>query len=273
MTAASPSLLEVQRQFLKAIVGGQPDALAAHVLADAPGAQGRVSIYRHTSITTRVNALKLTFPAVCKLVGAEFFEGAAHVFVEGQPPNSAWLDEYGAGFASFIAQFPPAAPVSYLSDVAALEWAISRALHAPEATAIDPAELASIAAARYESLYLVAHPALGLVRTHSPADAIWHAVLADDDAALASIDLSDEPLYLLVERRIPDPGQLHNATVHIQRLGETAWRLTAALCGGRSLGSALHESASAEPQTSAVLAEHLAAGRFIAFRLGDAADD
>jgi hypothetical protein len=273
MTGPLPSLLEVQRLFLSGIVYGRAQALASHVLADPPEAEQRLSIYRDTSIATFVNALRLTFPAVCKLVGEEFFEGAARMFLEGQPARSAWLDEYGAGFDSFIAQFAPAAQLPYLSDVAALEWAISRALHAPEATPINPAQLTQIAAAQCDSLRLVAHPALGLVRTDAPADAIWHAALAGDDAALASIDLSDKPLYLLVERRVASPTQAGSATVHVQRMSEAAWRLTAALCSGGSLGWALDQIAGADGQASAVLADHLAAGRFIAFTLGGATDD
>jgi hypothetical protein len=274
VAAASPSLLEVQRLFLKDLAGGRfEDALAPHVLADGVETARRVSIYRDTSISTLVNALRLTFPAVCKLVGEEFFEGTARSYIDQELPGSAWLDEYGAGFVSFIARFPPAAAVPYLSDVAALEWGVSRALHAPDAEPIDPARLASLSAAQSACLRLVPHPAIGLVCTHSPADAIWHAVLAGDDEALAQIDLSDQPVYLLVERRVQSPGRLDGATAHVQRLSEGAWRLTTALCAGCSLGTALEDSVGTDAHASAVLAEHLAAGRFVAFTLDKNDDD
>ncbi|HEY4037988.1 MAG TPA: DNA-binding domain-containing protein [Burkholderiaceae bacterium] len=278
MAAASPSLLEVQRLFLNDIGGGPAvsppgGALASHVLTDGLEPAQRVSIYRDTSITTLVNALRLTFPAVCQLVGEEFFEGAARAYIDAELPRSAWLDEYGASFVSFVEQFPQAAPVPYLSDVAALEWAVGRALHAPEAPAIDPAQLAAALAAKCDLLRLSAHPAIGLVRTDSPADAIWHAVLAGDDAALAAIDLNDRPVHLLVERQVGNQSEPASATVRLQRLSKEAWRLTRALCAGRSLGQALEEIAGAEVCAAAVLAEHLAAGRFIAFTLNEAGGD
>ena len=273
MATASPSLLEVQRLFLNDIGGGRlGDALAPHVVGDGLEPALRVSIYRDTSIKTRVNALRLTFPAVCELVGEEFFEGATRAYIDQELPRSAWLDEYGAGFVSFIGRFDPAASVPYLSDVAALEWAVSRALHAPEARAIDPRQLAPALGSVCGSLRLVAHPAIGLVRTQSPADAIWHAVLAGDDASLAAIDLSDRPVHLLVERQVRNPGEA-GATVQVQRLGQAAWLLTRALCGGRSLGQALEEVDGADACARTLLAEHLAAGRFVAFTLNQSVDD
>jgi hypothetical protein len=207
----------------------------------------------------------LTFPALLKLVGEEFFEGAARAFVDRHPARGAWLDDYGAGFASFIGQFSPASSVPYLPDVAALEWAVSRALHAPDVPAMDPARLATLSAGQSERLRLVPHPALSLLRTDAPADAIWHAVLDDDDAALASIDLTDAPTHLLIERRVQASGEQSLTTVQVQRLSEPAWRLTVALCAGRALGPALEENADAD--AGCVLAEHLAAGRFTDFTL------
>jgi hypothetical protein len=271
MNSASPSLLEVQRALLASLADGRHEAAASFVLADGLEAAARLSIYRNTATSTLTGTLRLTFPAVLKLVGEEFFEGAARAFVDRAPALGAWLDEYGAGFVSFIAQFPPASSLPYLPDVAALEWAVSRALHAPDVAAIDPARLAALSAAQSEQLRLVPHPALSLVRADSPADAIWHAVLDDDDAALASIDPTDAPAHLLIERRVQASGEQPLTTVQVQRLSEPAWRLTAALCAGRALGPALQENAEADAEH--LLAEHLAAGRFVDFTLCASAVD
>jgi hypothetical protein len=263
--SASPSLLEVQRALLASLAEGRHEAATSVVLADGLEAAARLSIYRNTATSTLTGALRLTFPALLKLVGEEFFEGATRAFIDRHPARGAWLDDYGAGFASFIEQFPPAASLPYLPDVAALEWAVSRALHAPDVPALDPARLAALSAGQSERLRLVPHPALSLVRTDSPADAIWHAVLDGDDAALASIDLTDAPVHLLIERRVQACGDQPLTTVQVLRLSEPAWRLTAALCAGRSLGAALQENADAD--AGRVLAEHLATGRFIDFTL------
>ena len=262
MNAAAPSLLELQRAVSAGLADGEQLPAAFGALVDGIDAAERLSIYRNTSVSTLTTALRLTYPAVQKLVGDEFFEGAARVFIEGHPARSAWLDQYGQGFGAFLAQFPPASSLPYLPDVAELEWAVSRALHAPDAIPIDLAQLAALPATASASLRLLAHPALSLVRANAPADAIWHAVLDGDDAALGAIDPADGPVYLLVERR--------ESSVCLQHLGEAAWRFTAALCAGTPLSAALQRNP--DCAADALLAEHLAAGRFIGFESREATE-
>ncbi len=257
MNTTAPSLLEVQRALLASVAVGQDEAAATQIIADGIEPAARLAIYRHTSISTLVTALGLTYPAVRKLVGDEFFEGAARVFIDEQRATSAWLDEYGRTFGSFLAAFPAAASLPYFSDVAELEWCVSRALHAPEASALDLTRLAALSAAESARLRFAAHPALGLVRADSPADAIWHAVLEDDEAALRSIALKEGPVFLLIERR--------ESSVQLQRLSEAAWCFTKALCDGCPLSEALREDP--DDGAEALLAEHLAAGRFVDFDL------
>jgi len=253
MNAAAPSLLEVQRALL-ASFAGDDEAAASQIVAGGIDPSGRLAIYRNTSISTLVSALRLTYPAVRKLVGEEFFEGAARVFIGERRATSAWLDEYGGEFAAFLRTFAPAAALPYLPDVAELEWRVSRALHAAEPDGLDLSRLAELSAAASAQLRLAAHPALALARADFPADAIWHAVLHDDDAALGSIDLEEGPVFLLVERR--------DSNVRVQRLSEAAWQFTRTLCDGAPLSEALQEG----PESAEVLlAEHLAAGRFVGF--------
>ena len=261
MNAAAPSLLELQRAVSAGLADSEQLPAAFGAVVDGIDAAERLSIYRNTSLSTLTTALRLTYPAVQKLVGGEFFEGAARVFIDGHPARSAWLDQYGQGFGAFLAQFPPASSLPYLPDVAELEWAVSRALHAPEAIPMDLARLAAVPAAASASLRLFAHPALGLVRANSPADVIWRAVLDGDDAALGAIDPADGPVYLLIERR--------DSSVCLQRLSEAAWRFTAALFAGTPLALALQDNP--DCAADALLAEHLGAGRFIEFESCDAA--
>jgi hypothetical protein len=128
-----PTLLEVQRAMRRSLVERDDEEAAAYILAGglAPGA--RLDVYRNTSIGALTTALRLSYPAVHRLVGAEFFDQAAKIFIETDPPHSAYLDEYGAAFPEFLAHFRPAAWLAYLPGVAQLEWAVSCALHAPDA--------------------------------------------------------------------------------------------------------------------------------------------
>src|SRR5712692_624681 len=97
---AVPTLLEVQRAMRASLVDRNAGPAAA-MLAENVGAD-RLSIYRNTFVIGVTKALRLSYPAVHRLVGAEFFEGTAGLFLAQQPPRTAYLDQYGADFPEFL---------------------------------------------------------------------------------------------------------------------------------------------------------------------------
>jgi hypothetical protein len=250
-----PTLLEVQNALRRSLVdrddGAAVPMLATHVPAD------RLDIYRNTFVSGVTKALRLSFPAVHRLVGDDFFAAAAAVFIGRTPPRTAWLDRYGAEFPELLQHFPPAARLAYLADVARLEWAVSRAIHAPDHAGLALTQLAALAPEQQGRVCFSPHPSIGLLRVSYPVDVIWRAVLDRDDAALAALDLQPAPVHLLVQRR--------PAAVEVMRLDEPEWRLAAALCAGQPLQAALDAAAGVD--ATALLAGHLAAERFIGFTL------
>ena len=254
------ALRELQRAVYRSLVAhDEDDDAAVCIRADGVAAADRLSIYRNTFFGTLTNALRLSYPAVHRLVGAEFFEACALKLIKSEPPRGAYLDEYGAGFPDFLAQFAVAASVPYLSDVARLEWAVNCALHAPDATPLDPAALRDVERRDHERVRFVPHPSVRMIRAGFPVDTIWRAVLDQDDAALRAIDLDDAPVWMLVQR-LP-------IGIDVQRLNEAAWHCTSALCAGRPLEDVI-EGASAI-DVSTLLAKHLATGTFVAFSLAE----
>ncbi|MGH7225049.1 MAG: DUF2063 domain-containing protein, partial [Gemmataceae bacterium] len=182
---------------------------------------------------------------------------AVRIFIEEEPPQSAYLNNYGATFPAFLACFAPAASVSYLADVAALEWAVNGSLHAHDADPLDPAALAEVDPAVQGTIIFVGHPSVGLLRSEYPVDAIWRAVLAQDDGALSQIDLAAGPVRLLVQRR--------RDGIDMISCSEPAWRFATRLFGQRPLQSAI--DAVPEIDATTLLVDHLTAGRFASFRL------
>lgn len=255
-----PTLLEVQRSIHRSLVACDDEAAAAFIIADGLAGASRLNIYRNTFIGTLTTALRLSFPAVHNLIGTAFFESAARIFIEAHPPRSAWLDEYGDGFPSFLAAFGPAAAAPYLADVARLEWAVSSALHAPDVPVLDLRLLAEIDPAEQARVVLTPHPSLRLVRSDYPVDTIWRAVLTADDAAMARIDLAAGPVWLLVERR--------SSGVEVTACSEPAWRFASALFAAHPIQAAI-DAAAPEIDAVILLADHLAAGRFVDFALAD----
>jgi hypothetical protein len=253
------ALLELQRSLRAQLLTDSPtlgDALA-QVLAPDDDTALRLAIYRNSCHSTLVNALRLSFPAVQRLVGAEFFDGAAREFIRHHAPASANLNEYGADFPGFLAGFAPAAGLAYLADVARLEWAVNRALHADDLPSLDLARLALLDESALSRVSFSAHPGVSLLRLGFPADAIWRAVLDQDDAAMAAIEPASGPVHLLIERDA--------AGVQVRRLGAPAWDFTVRLCAGRPLYAVLDDGP--DGQINAWLAEQLSSGRFVDFNL------
>jgi hypothetical protein len=250
-----PSLLELQSAIAHGIVSGSDEvfaSIAPHVLADGITAEARFEIYRNTFLAGLINALRLSYPAVERLVGKDFFAQAAEIFIRDAPPKSAYLNDYGAGFPAFLAQFAPGASLPYLSDVARLEWAVNTALHAEEMEPLALERLANIA--EPERLRLKPHPALTFLRLELPGDAIWRAVLEEDGAALQRIAFGDGPVHLLVH---------YGHAVEVRRMAIPEWHFARALALGQTLGAAMADAHGLD--ASAALAGHFAAGHFIDF--------
>ena len=200
MVSAVPTLLEIQTAMRRGLLDNG-DTTVTETLSDAVAPTDRLSIYRNTSHTALTNALRLNFPAVQRLVGEDFFAAAADMFIAREPPQTAWLDVYGESFPEFLKSFEPASALIYLADVARLERAVGRALHALDAEPLEYLQLLAVEPSIQGRLCFTQHPSVSLVFSPYPVDVIWRAVLARDDVALAAIDLSAGAVQLLVERR------------------------------------------------------------------------
>lgn len=157
-----------QQAFAGSLHGGAlPPGVTA---ADPSEAARRFDVYRNNVAVSLTEALAARFPVVGKLVGAAFFRAMVRFYAEIDPPMSPVLAEWGAGFADFLAQFPPLAGYPYLPDVARIEYARGRAYHAADAGPVDPAR---IAGADPDRLRLELHPSVTVLHLSHPAVSIW----------------------------------------------------------------------------------------------------
>ena len=97
MNAATP-LAAFQDAFAKSLFAPEH---AAHPLVSSIAQQPAFAVYRNTVLKGCVDALEANFPAVLRLVGADWFRSATLDFVRLHPPVDARLLAYGDGaFAS-----------------------------------------------------------------------------------------------------------------------------------------------------------------------------
>ncbi len=193
----------------------------------------RFAVYRNNIIVSLIDALADTYPVAQELVGEEFFRAMARLYVDVEPPRSRVLAFYGASFPDFIEHFPPAASVSYLSDVARLEMLRVRAYHAAEC-AILPADAIAQSLADIDqlpNLLVGLHPSVELLRSQYAAASLWaaHQGIAD----IATID-PDMPESALIMRPHLD--------VEVMRVSASAAVFIVHLLYGATLGSAVEQT-------------------------------
>jgi hypothetical protein len=256
-------LHERQRGFAAALLD---PALA--VPADLIGPDGqpcpkRFAVYRNNVVVGLIEALRANFPAVCRIVGEEFFRVMARAYVASEPPTSPILLDYGAGFAHFIGRFEPAATLPYLPDVARIERAWTEAYHASDAEALAPAALATIPGDRVSDLCLAVHPSLRIVRSQFPALTIWRMNV--DDGVPSPVDLESGGEDVLVVR--PAAG------VEVRSMPPGGAEFVAALANRQSLAEATEAAMNAYPlfDLSPSLAALIGAGVFVGYSFAEGA--
>lgn len=97
--SALESLAELQAQFSRAMLETR--------LEPPPGLAParRFSVHRNNLYASLTDALRARYPAIERLVGEDFFQGAASLFIEVSPPSTPVLIEYGEAFPAFLESF------------------------------------------------------------------------------------------------------------------------------------------------------------------------
>lgn len=133
----------------------------------------RFAVYRNNVAVSLNEALKTGFPVLRKLVGDEFFNAMAGVYLRAHPPTSPVMQHYGADMPAFMRAFPPAAKLPYLADIARVELALRTAYHAADAAPFDPASLSRLGAAGLNEARFGFAPASQIIRSAHPIHGIW----------------------------------------------------------------------------------------------------
>ena len=218
----------------------------------------RLEVYRHNVAENLHGALAATYPVVQRLVGRPFFREAARRFARASPSASGDLNGFGEEFAPFLGSDAHAQSLPYLADVARLEWACHESHRASEAGPFDFAALARVAAELHGEIRFVAHPAVRLVESPYPIEALWEANQPERDG---SPGRDAGPDHVLVHRE--------DHRVRVRRVERAEWVFLTRLAGGATLARACEGLSEAESESllGATLARHVKEGVFSGFAL------
>jgi Putative DNA-binding domain len=219
-------LRDLQSSFCRSVMGAAAAELLQLIYGDGFDPSARLSIYRNNVVARLTDALSATFPVVCKLVDRRFFAYVADTFIKRNRPAGACLVEYGADFPSFLAEFPPAAKLKYLADVARLEWIIHRVLRFVRQPGIAIAALGEVRGDPAR-ISLRITPSIRFVASPYAIDQIWMAHQRDD--TWADLRLPRAGVHLQVSG---------SDGVHLVRLPPPSWEFRSRLADGETLGKA-----------------------------------
>lgn len=225
--------------FATAINSGDPAIVEPWLTTSS--ALRRMAVYQNNVVHGVIEVLRAAYPAVARLVGADFFAPMAKVYWQEFPPTQAVMSLYGKAFADFIAGYAPAAELVYLADVARLDRAWLEAHHAVDAPALDPGQIASLAPDALPELAPGLHPSVSLWSSAWPAYQIWRS--NRDEAEPVRITLRPEASFALVWR--------HRGTVHHRALSAADHDFLSALARGESLQVAAGAGAAIDPDHDA----------------------
>ncbi len=199
-------LAELQRNFIRDCLSGKPSSttllLAKDIDTSLISASGLMGIYQGSSIANIIQAMTLTYPVIEQLVGEDFFQASCKKFISAHWPKSANMDDYGEEFAEFLSGFEPAKPLTYLKDVAQLEWLFHLSSLADDCSTTDWTSLSTLAADDALQVQLLLAPSVKLITSPFPIDIIWQ-VNQSNSAVNKEVDLTqtiDKQTLLIVFR-------------------------------------------------------------------------
>lgn len=199
---------DIQDEFATALLDPERGTPEGIIRPDGTPAAKRFDVYRNNVVVSLSEALGDAFPVIRKLVGEQFFTAMAGVHVRQSPPKSPLIMFYGADFAAFLEDFPPAAQLPYLPDMARLEYARRRAYHAEDDPIADPAVLAEMAAEDLMGVRFDFQVATQVVTSPHAIFSIWRFNSTEDQSPVP--DQGEDVLISrpedMVEMRILPPG-------------------------------------------------------------------
>lgn len=251
---SAPSLRALQEWLMHAISHGESaeaGAREASLRLGLPALQNlltpsatqsaaeRLGVYHHAYRARLVECLLDDYPVLAQALG-DAFDSVCHSYVAKNPSRSFSLNHYGQGMSEHLRASGPE-PRQLFAELAALEWALVVAVHAPAAPALSLERVQAVPAEAWQHAVLVPAPSLSLHSFEYPVNAYYKLARgADTPGQLPS---SPEPGALAVCRR-----EMRIWRVELSPAGAVALR---ALCQGVALLPAL-SAAEARPEQVSV---------------------
>ena len=175
------SLHSLQEYFQAHVLDGH-DAMLEHVSLDVkPSATARLAIYTNGYRLRLLEALATEYPALHTLAGDELFKQLGRAYINAHPSKHFSVRYFGQHLSTFLANTPPFLESPALSEMAALEWALSLAFDAADSDVLGVAALASLPPEAWPDMRLRFHASLQRRDFHWNMPELWRAIDQQDE--------------------------------------------------------------------------------------------
>ncbi len=164
----------IQPAFAAALV--EPGLPVPQGLGDTPARRAHgFAAYRNNVVSAITDALAERLPVCREVVGQAFFGAMARAFIQTRLPASPCLDDWSAGLPDFMAAFAPLHGLPYVAELARLECAVWRSLHAADAAPLAEDAIAALLpdAERLPATGMVLLPSVGTLAATHAVVSIW----------------------------------------------------------------------------------------------------
>ncbi|HUR43439.1 MAG TPA: DNA-binding domain-containing protein [Aestuariivirga sp.] len=195
-------------------------------IADASGgvSHPRFGVYRNNVTAALINALRVRYPVVAKLLGEEEFAAITLDFLSAHKPRSPILIDYGDNYPDFLAT----KGTPYLADVARLENLWWQAYHAADAEPLAAHGFAGLEPENLESARFIFHPSAAILTSRWAIGAIWER--ARQNTGMDAIDKWESQSVLIWRPQ---------ADVRVEVIDDGTAAFLAALMQGKGIADAL----------------------------------
>lgn len=224
------ALVSLQSGFQDYILGRGRHVLARVESSAALSAGRRLDIY-HNAYRVRLGELLAdTYERVVLYIGEANLDPAARDFIEGHPPTSRNLRDYGAAFPAFLAEYFPDDPE--VAELAEMDGRLRNTFDAADGDALRVQDVAAIAPSDWDEAVFALHPTASFQYFRWNTPAIWQSL--NEGVAPPPAELLPQPAVWLFWRKELQPhfrslsGEEHTALRAISE-GRTFGRLCAML--------------------------------------------
>lgn len=228
-------LFKLQKLMKESILPSKRSRKAAGIFGKSLNRQGkspgvkRIAVYADGYIARMHEGLVETFPAVKRILGDAEFLALAHLYAEAFPSEEYSLNQAGKHFPRFVGKSSYTKKLSFLKDLAELEWKIRESFHAFEKDPADLEKLKELPPEAWQKLKFIFQPTVFLVRSQWPILDIWNA--RSQPLGKININLVDRPQNVFIHRQ--------DLIVRCELMGPQEADLLQSLLSGRSLGRSI----------------------------------